>query len=152
MRDYLRDVGQDWIEDPSNDNRMFSRIKVRDRLAQLGGHDRLIAISAHAAHLREALDQTALALGQRSELSHCGAVVRFQIASFIDAPLVVQSRLLQLIIKSPRPLQLVKLERLVNSMTTDTFKRATLAGLAFARHGTQFVIRPEPERRQQTTP
>lgn len=33
LRSYLRDIGQPWLDDPSNENRAFERIRIRDSLA-----------------------------------------------------------------------------------------------------------------------
>jgi tRNA(Ile)-lysidine synthase len=34
LRDFLTGIGQAWLEDPSNQNRMFERIRVRDQLPE----------------------------------------------------------------------------------------------------------------------
>lgn len=60
LRDYLRAIGQRWIEDPSNEDRSFDRIKARDALAVLSelGIDAatLAGVAANMAKAREALD------------------------------------------------------------------------------------------------
>ena len=35
LRDYLADIGQDWIDDPSNDDENFDRVKMRKALPAL---------------------------------------------------------------------------------------------------------------------
>ncbi|MDQ2090171.1 tRNA lysidine(34) synthetase TilS [Marimonas arenosa] len=60
LRNYLRDRGQAWIEDPSNADRGFERVRTRDALAVLDGlgitAKVLAQVAAHMAKAREALD------------------------------------------------------------------------------------------------
>jgi tRNA(Ile)-lysidine synthetase-like protein len=66
LRDYLSTVGQAWIEDPSNENCAFSRVKVRQRLAVLRQHERLARIADLAGRLRAAVDGAEAALASRA--------------------------------------------------------------------------------------
>lgn len=60
LRAYLGQMGQDWIEDPSNDNDRFARVRARKalgRLAPLGiGVPEIAASVAHLAMARAELD------------------------------------------------------------------------------------------------
>lgn len=49
LRDYLRSMGQSWIDDPSNDNRAFERVRVRQALAGDAALAEIAAQSAAAA-------------------------------------------------------------------------------------------------------
>ena len=66
LRTYLRASRLDWCEDPSNDNRDFERVRVRDALTVLGSlgvrTDTLVDVAQNMTRAREALDwQTFLA-------------------------------------------------------------------------------------------
>ena len=66
LRTYLRAAQLDWCEDPSNENRDFERVRVRDALTVLGSlgvqTQALVDVAQHMSRAREALDwQTFLA-------------------------------------------------------------------------------------------
>lgn len=76
LRAFLRSQGQGWIEDPSNRNPAFTRVRIRERLAAEGGSGRLAAIAAGQGierQGREALDAQLLA--RRLALHPAGFVV-----------------------------------------------------------------------------
>lgn len=78
LRTFLRASRIAWCEDPSNDNRDFERIRVRDALTVLGTlgvqTDTLVDVAHNMSRAREALDwQTFLAAQDAATLSH-GAV------------------------------------------------------------------------------
>lgn len=62
LRDYLRALGVDWIDDPSNENDSFDRIKARkllagDKLSDLGiTVENLAAVAAHMQDAEETLE------------------------------------------------------------------------------------------------
>lgn len=59
LRDYLRRYGHKWIEDPSNDDLKFERVRVRRAMEVLNGlgigRDTLAAVAHNLADAREAL-------------------------------------------------------------------------------------------------
>ncbi len=60
LRDYLRRGGQEWIEDPSNENPMFDRARVRAAMPSLAGvgvgsHE-IAHVASQLARARDALD------------------------------------------------------------------------------------------------
>ena len=59
LRGYLEGIGQDWIDDPSNTDPRFERVRVRGRLAEAQTDDRDIR-AAFAARSQEAADAAAL--------------------------------------------------------------------------------------------
>ncbi len=63
LRDYLRGREQDWVEDPSNDDPKFDRVKARQALAGLSplgiDPDRLSQVAENMAQAREALNWAA---------------------------------------------------------------------------------------------
>ena len=60
LRLFLREIGRDWIEDPSNDNQRFDRVRVRKALAVLAplgiDTERLAEVAGHLAEARAALE------------------------------------------------------------------------------------------------
>ncbi len=70
LRDWLMSRGMDWLEDPSNHQRRFARVAVRERLARLAqakaAPERLVTVASQALRLRRALDTDALALARRA--------------------------------------------------------------------------------------
>lgn len=58
LRDLLRANGQDWIEDPSNDNPAYERVRMRRRLAADPAlHGRVIALQGRLQLLRQMQDR-----------------------------------------------------------------------------------------------
>lgn len=69
LRAHLRQCGVGWIEDPSNENPAFDRVRVRKAMAGLAdlglGVERLAQVAGHLADVRAALDhQTRQAVGR----------------------------------------------------------------------------------------
>ncbi|SMO93595.1 tRNA lysidine(34) synthetase TilS [Ruegeria faecimaris] len=97
LRDYLAKIGADWIEDPSNHDRRFDRIKARDALTGLSE----IGISAHSlsrvaenlAQAREALEQITQD-SARQVLSVDGGDICVDRAQFSTLPAEIRRRLL----------------------------------------------------------
>jgi tRNA(Ile)-lysidine synthase len=63
LRDYLTGIGQDWIEDASNDDRRFERVRVRQALTGLHGQnvtpERLAALAEASARTNLLLEDLA---------------------------------------------------------------------------------------------
>ncbi|UWR23384.1 tRNA lysidine(34) synthetase TilS [Sulfitobacter sp. S190] len=97
LREYLRGKGVSWVEDPSNDDLRFDRIRVRHALGSLGeiGID-AAALAAVADNLADA--DAALADQARACLDACGAVqlgsVRFDWEEFHRHPHEIRRRVL----------------------------------------------------------
>lgn len=60
LRDFLREEGVGWIEDPSNENDNFTRVRIRKALrADPAEFDRMIGIAEHSAALRDTIERDA---------------------------------------------------------------------------------------------
>jgi tRNA(Ile)-lysidine synthase len=152
LRDYLRNVGQAWIEDPSNQNTDFSRIKVRNRLAVLaetgnGQAERLCRIGEQARYLREQLNEQARDLSVMCRLETHGAVHTLEAEPFFAAQRVVQARVLSWQLGDGKPKDTQKLDRLLDAMAQDGFKSATLGGVLVRLNKGRFHFTPEPPRK-----
>jgi tRNA(Ile)-lysidine synthase len=147
LRHYLRSVRQDWIEDPSNHNLDFARVKVRQRLAALGQSARLVQIGALARGLRDTIEAHTDTLEQRvCENDSLNA------AEFLMAEPALQTRLLQRRLQAAgapdRPLDRDKLAHLLNQMAQPGFSGATLAGIKITQTKGTFAFAKAPARRK----
>jgi tRNA(Ile)-lysidine synthase len=97
LRDILREHGMGWIEDPSNENRDFDRIKARDALAALeplgisaGGLGR---IAEHLAEARNTLNWYAFVAARGIARAEAGDLV-IDLRGFRILPDEMQRRIL----------------------------------------------------------
>jgi len=98
LRAILRAAGQEWIEDPSNDNPAFARIRIRQSLpglAAAGVSVAALATSAAAmARARVALESTTSALLGRCAFVHPAGYIRLDGRALFDAPEEISLRAL----------------------------------------------------------
>lgn len=130
LRDHLRDLGETWLEDPSNSNPMFERARLRsggtvipsataappDRLAASGREARWIerSVTVHAGHVAVI---PAHALDAIGDPDHARAL--FRLAACIGGRTHLPGRLEQ--------------DRLVAFLAEGRPDRRTLAGVVFDR-------------------
>ncbi len=139
LRNYLLNAGVEWVEDPSNLNSSFERVKVRQFLQSppLDGYsvERLAATARRMRRSREALEfyerQWLCVSVMEREPAYCF----LSYASLAAAPEDVVLRGLAAICRqfagadyTPR---MEKLERLLDAMRDDAFAGATLSGTVF---------------------
>ena len=105
LREYLLGIGGAWVEDPSNDNPRFDRVRVRKALAVLAPlgitAERLGEVAAHLAEARDALDAVTEAAARRVLHDLAGAV-RFD-AAWVGESAEVQRRLVLRVIATIAP-------------------------------------------------
>nr|WP_111298962.1 tRNA lysidine(34) synthetase TilS [Paracoccus saliphilus] len=93
LRDWLRDRDISWIDDPSNDDTNYERVRVRQAIADLGLEVGALARSAgHIAEAREALSAYAALLAADAAADR-GSLVLPR-ATLRDAPPEIRRRLL----------------------------------------------------------
>ncbi len=120
----LQARGQAWIEDPSNRNTAFARVRVRAALGQLdqdGSLTRHLATTAaNMARARQALEQLASEALHRSVAWHEAGFAWLDAAALRAAPeeigLRALARLLRLVGGLPEPPRLESLQRLLNHL------------------------------------
>ena len=107
LRGYLQGRGLAWVDDPSNDNERFDRVKARKALAVLRplgiSVDRLAEVAGHLAEARTALETVAGEVYARIVLDH-GPAVTIDLVALAKAPAEVQRRVLVGVIGGVAPL------------------------------------------------
>ncbi len=140
IRDYLSGIGQDWIEDPSNGDPRFERVRVRAELAGLAAHgvssERLVGLARASARTASLLETCArqwleLHLDER-DTGFC----RAPLGPLTSLPRALQQHIIGLIVSHygggghrPEPKEL---SRLVEELSGG-LSRATLAGAVIGR-------------------
>jgi tRNA(Ile)-lysidine synthase len=97
LRSYLMAARLKWCEDPSNENRDFERVRVRDALTILGtlgvNKSTLVEVASNMSQAREALDwQTFLAARDTVTILH--GFVAMEMHKFRVLPMEIRRRLL----------------------------------------------------------
>nr|WP_255464755.1 tRNA lysidine(34) synthetase TilS [Aliiroseovarius sp. PrR006] len=97
LRQVLKQRGMEWIDDPSNVDTRFERVRVRAAmkdLAQLGlNRDRLVSTAHRMAEARNALTQAAIDAAEISAVVALGDVL-FDAATYEALPIETRHRLL----------------------------------------------------------
>ncbi len=97
LRSYLNGLGQPWIEDPSNDDPRYQRVRMRrglEALSEMGiGVPELSLVAGHLSQAREALNWAAHGFA-RLHLRMQGPDVVIDRAAFITLPLELRRRLI----------------------------------------------------------
>ncbi|MFQ5534853.1 MAG: tRNA lysidine(34) synthetase TilS [Sphingomonadales bacterium] len=146
MRATLRAMGQDWIDDPSNADHSFARVRMRNALPALASEgltpDRLAATAARMMRARRALEwATRQLLDECSEI-HPSGYARFDSEALMRVPQEISLRALAALLMKVggamyRP-RLERLERVHDAIRDQKIGRGrTLSGC---------VIRPCPRR------
>jgi tRNA(Ile)-lysidine synthase len=153
LRDFLRKLGQPWIEDPSNDDERFERVRIRKAiplLKELGiSPESLAGLARQASETvgalaRASLDWVRLHV-QPYETGYC----QVPLDLFSAEPEVLKTRILGWLIsrygagQTPEPHEL---QLLVAGFET----KRTLGGAIIAPRKTHFLVGREPGRIDQT--
>lgn len=143
LRTYLRDQRAEWIEDPSNANEAYARVRARHALATLkqGGLDpmRLAAIAEKLAPHADALDAAAFDLIETAVVFDADAISA-DASRLAAAEEAVRQRALFALItaggghpRGPSPEQVADLDAALSA----SFTSATLAGALIRKRGNQ---------------
>lgn len=97
LRDCLSDLGQGWIDDPTNDDDTFDRVRMRNALpdlAELGlTRERMSDVARQLADANAALQSVAQGFAQQHCREHVGDVL-IDRSAFVDAPDDIKRRIL----------------------------------------------------------
>lgn len=178
LKETLKLAGQPWIEDPSNRDTKFERVRTRKLLAQLETVEGItpanIAGAANGARgIRDALE-SASQLFIESHVSNGGSLyggslygpaARLNIAEFLDLPVEIQGRVLSTIITQTRSRATNggyrpasdKISRIIARLGEEPtheqgFKARTLGGCKISLKRGVLTIKPEPMRAKPRVP
>ncbi len=141
LRDFLVAQDQDWIEDPSNQNTAFARIRIRNSLPGLANAGvslrSLTGTAAHMARVRIALEATASTLlGRCATVDPCGyagLAGRELFAAPAEISLRALSRVIMCIGGAVYPSASEKLENLHEKMKAHVFDQSGWRGATLGR-------------------
>ncbi len=141
LKKTLMDAGIAWIEDPSNENEDFARVRMRKIMPLLAQEgltvSRLAATAARMADAKAALDEDLAELKERAVRPHDAGFVVVDRQTLIDAPREIGMRLLAELSRcvggnTYRP-RFDRLERIYTAICQDRLGAGnTLAGCRFA--------------------
>jgi len=145
---FCEEVGQPWVEDPSNQDRAYTRVRfraAREVLEREGlSTDRLLATADHMRRARAALDYYVDALlRQACAWDKCG-VGRVSLPALLAAPEEIGLRALAAILQIAsgqvyRP-RFDRLQRLYESLRSGPWRDATLHGALLRRDGETLTV------------
>lgn len=150
----LARVGVAWIEDPSNADATFERVRIRTALgvlADIGVDARAIATSSRRlSRARAALVHATRELAGQALDIHAGAYAEIAPAVFDAAPEEIRLRLMQHVIErfgaGAEPVRMIRLEQLVARLSAGNPMAATLAGCHVERRARVIIATREPGR------
>ena len=144
LRQYLRELGVDWIDDPSNEADRFQRVRARKALRVLGdfglGATRLAEVAGHLEQARAALEQ-ACDKAAVLVLREAAGAVWLQREGFSGLAPEMQRRLLQRVILWIAPADYAPRGAAVERLRLAVLagRSATLAGCRFMRDQAEMV-------------
>jgi tRNA(Ile)-lysidine synthase len=152
LRDYLRNEGATWVEDPSNEDPRFARVRVREAFAALDalglGAERLAETAAAMGRARAALDHATAALARLALAAGAAGDVAIDLARLAEAPREIRLRLLAgalaWVAGAPYRPRLSSLDRALDGLETGGARGLTLHGCLIRRDRGRALIRREP--------
>ncbi len=168
LKDTLKTHSQPWLEDPSNSNTQFERVRTRKLLSLLEVHEginpsRLVGAANAARTLRTRLEQaTTHFIEKHATDGNLGATIDAN--QFFAIPKEIKGRVLVRLIasygpknkKNSYPPSPDKISRIIDWLAGAGTKQIgdnarTLGGCRISRKGGFLAISPEPPRRKQSS-
>jgi tRNA(Ile)-lysidine synthase len=153
LRDWLTSLGQAWIEDPSNEDERFERVRARRSLAGLSpaSTERLAALAEKCAHAATLLERLARRWISLSLQEHDAGICHIAAGDFRGLPEALQERILAIVIDryggglgTPEADELRRAARW--SCGQDGAARCTLGGALLGRRKAGFWVTREAGR------
>ena len=146
LQKFLRERGQSWISDPSNDDAKYERVRVRKALA---GDVELAerAITSQASVMANAVNAKAW-VRDGIQISDIG-MVRFSISDFSALPEAIQDDVLIAVLKISGATQVPELRKrlaFLGWLNTLPNGRRCIGGIMFHKRGGQVFVAREPGR------
>ncbi|MEJ8473035.1 tRNA lysidine(34) synthetase TilS [Roseibium algae] len=134
---HLKDLGQTWCEDPSNQNEGFKRVRLRNLVASLADEglqlDRLLETTRRLRRTADAIDIWVERVFADDVEVHPAGPCRLGHAAYVNLPEEIRLRLLSRLIRSVSgqtySSRLVKLEKLDQALCADQATKNTLGGV-----------------------
>lgn len=134
---YLRHQKLDWVEDPSNQNRTFTRVRIRQKLSEEPPY--LKPVLQTARELRQAKSDERKILAKQAE-----AILRLDkngFAELSDIPYPeLLSALLRIVSGTGGPIENVQIRHALKEMRRPDFKALTLAGAQISKTDKGFLL------------
>lgn len=162
LRAFLRDAGAGWIEDPSNRDRRYARVRVREALGALEtlglGVERLAETAGAMRRARAALERATADLARTALIVGSAGDAALDLTAIGEAPREIRLRLfaatLGWVSGAPYRPRLGSLEQALEGLGIDRPERgragnapaATLHGCLIRRRGATLTVRREPAR------
>ena len=153
LRDWLAALGQAWIEDPSNEDERFERVRARRSLAGMRPAitERLAALAERSAHADMLLERLARHWISLSLQEHDAGICHIAASDFGGLPEALQERILAIVIDhyggglgAPEADELRRVARWTSGQ--DGPVRCTLGGALLGRRKTGFWVTREAGR------
>lgn len=154
LADVLRETGEDWLDDPSNERIVFERVRLRRanaHLAALGlSNEKLVLSASRLLRARDALEQlTASRLDALADL-HGGAYASLDREAWRREPPELRVRMLARLLVAfggnAKPAQLSQVEALEAVLARDKAVAQTLGGCIVSQGRTTLRLYREPGR------
>ncbi|CCG39895.1 tRNA lysidine(34) synthetase TilS [Magnetospirillum molischianum] len=154
LRSTLVERGQDWVEDPSNADPVYARVRFRQLAPVLAAEGlasaRLAATAARLGRVRATLEHDVARAAARLIVPHPAGFARLAANGFSalseEIALRVLARLLSLVGGEPLPPRHERLERLAHALAAGSMTGLTLAGCRIVADGRGWIVCREPAR------
>ena len=138
---YLKKNSLEWVEDPSNTNRDFTRVRIRQRLAVSSSYLGAIIETAQDLGQAKSLEQEILA----SQASNILRVDENGYAVLSDVPYPeLLMYLLRLVSGTGGPIDGAQIRRVLKKLRRPDFKAVTLAGAQISKFENKFLMCRDP--------
>lgn len=143
----LREAGQKWVEDPSNGQDQYARVRLRKAsktFLELGLEPKALALTAtRMARARNALEQMTEAFIENEAIVSDGGYAVMDRQAFLDAPEEIQLRVIMRMLKTvggaSKPVRMEQVEKWL----ADYPRAATLGGCTLLFYQKKFYVAQE---------
>lgn len=139
----LKETNQEWIEDPSNHNEDYTRVRIRKQLENFPNSseifDRVLALTTKFGNFRKHLESYI-----EQQLSDNTEIYSQDGYAILHKEIFFSEELLAYLIKKlstkPKQTRSEKIKKLQQSLMQDNFKKASLSGLIFEKQYDDTII------------